>query len=357
MHETGRRRKLSPKASIEDETGRSRRLGAYPQMSVAQAREAAFTFDPDAAVASTEAGTFKQIAESWVREYVDEKKLRSKYEIERHLKVYLYPVWEKEPLFDIRRIDVNNLLDRIKNRHGRNQADAVLRTISSVMSWYAIKDDRYNSPIVKGMDRDRRTLPERSRSRILDDHEIRALWEATSDMGVFGSLVKMLLLTGQRLRKVAHMQWQHVEDDCWTIETEPREKGNAGRLVLPALAMEVLTQLPRMIGNPFVFPASSGNGPFNSFSQRKRELDERLDTSIPGWVLHDLRRSSRSLMSRAGVPSDIAERVLGHKLQGVEGVYDRYAYINEKADALARVARLIESIVRPSDKVVLLRPL
>jgi hypothetical protein len=214
---------------------RSRRLGTYPQMSVAQAREAAFKFDPDAAVASTEAGTFKQIAESWVREYVDEKKLRSKYEIERHLRVYVYPVWEKKLLFDIRRIDVNNLLDRIKNRHGRNQADAVLRTISSVMSWYAIKDDRYNSPIVKGMDRDKRTLPERSRNRILDDYEIRALWGATPDMGVFGSLVKMLLLTGQRLHKVAHMQWQHIQDDCWTIETEPREKGNAGRLMLPAL--------------------------------------------------------------------------------------------------------------------------
>jgi hypothetical protein len=61
-------------------------------------------------------------------------------------------------------------------------------------------------------------------------------------------------------------------------------------------------------------------------------------------------------MSRAGVRSDIAERVLGHKLQGVESVYDRYAYIDEKADALARVAGLIESIVRRSDIVVALRP-
>jgi integrase len=335
---------------------RSRRLGIYSHMSVAQAREAAFKFDPDAAVASTEAGTFKEIAESWVREYVDEKKLRSKYEIERHLNVYVYPVWEKKLLFDIRRIDVNNLLDLIKNKHGRNQADAVLRTISSVMSWQAVKDDRYNSPIVKGMDRDKRTLPERSRNRILHDDEIRALWQAASDMGVFGALVKMLLLTGQRLRKVAHMQWQHIEDDCWTIETEPREKGNAGRLVLPTLAIEVLKQLPRIRGNPFVFPASVGNGPFNSFSQRKQELDDKLDKNMPDWVLHDLRRSSRSLMSRAGVRPDIAERVLGHKLQGVEGVYDRYAYLDEKADALARIARLIENIINPaSDNVVPIR--
>jgi integrase len=206
------------------------------------------------------------------------------------------------------------------------------------------------------MDRDKRTLPERSRKRILHDDEIKALWQAASDMGVFGALVKILLLTGQRLRKVAHMQWQHIEDDYWTIETEPREKGNAGILKLPPLANAVLKDLPRIKGDPFVFPASVGKGPFNSFSQRKQELEDKLPEDMPGWVLHDLRRTARSLMSRAGVRSDIAERVLGHKLQGVEGVYDRYAYLDEKADALGRVAGLIESIINPAnDNVVPMR--
>jgi integrase len=335
---------------------RSRRLGTYPTMGVAAARDAAFEFDPEAAVASTEAGTFKEIAERWVRDYVDEKQLRSKYEIERHLNVYVFPVWDKKLLFDIRRIDVNTLLDEIKTKHGKNQADAVLRTVSAVMNWYAVQDDRFNSPIVKGMNRDRRTMPERSRTRILTDDEIRAVWSACADLGVFGALVRLLLLTGQRLRKVAHMRWEHIEDGRWTIDTEPREKGNAGTLRLPPLALEVLKDLPRIKGNPHVFPASAGKGPFNSFSRRKGELDEKLDKNMPDWVLHDLRRSSRSLMSRSGVRSEIAERVLGHKLQGVEGVYDRYAYVDEKADALARLACLIESIINPAtDNVVPMR--
>ena len=68
---------------------------------------------------------------------------------------------------------------------------------------------------------------------------------------------------------------------------------------------------------------------------------------MPPWVLHDCRRTARSLMSRAGVRSDIAESVFGHAIQGVEGTYDRYTYTDEKADALARLAVLISTIVNP----------
>ncbi len=52
-------------------------------------------------------------------------------------------------------------------------------------------------------------------------------------------------------------------------------------------------------------------------------------------------------MSRAGIRPDIAERVLGHVISGVEGVYDRHAYFEEKADALAKLAALIEIILNP----------
>ena len=66
-----------------------------------------------------------------------------------------------------------------------------------------------------------------------------------------------------------------------------------------------------------------------------------------GWTVHDLRRTARSLMSRAGVRPDIAERVLGHAIKGVEGVYDRHSYREEKAHALKALAGLIENILRP----------
>jgi hypothetical protein len=53
-------------------------------------------------------------------------------------------------------------------------------------------------------------------------------------------------------------------------------------------------------------------------------------------------------MSRAGVRPDIAERTLGHAIPRIEGVYDRHSYATEKADALQRLADLIERILHPA---------
>ena len=52
-------------------------------------------------------------------------------------------------------------------------------------------------------------------------------------------------------------------------------------------------------------------------------------------------------MSRAGVSSEHAERVLGHAIRGVEGVYDRHRYEQEIAVAVAKLAGLIELIANP----------
>ncbi len=68
---------------------------------------------------------------------------------------------------------------------------------------------------------------------------------------------------------------------------------------------------------------------------------------IPPWQIHDLRRTGRSLMARAGVRPDIAERVLGHAIVGVEGVYNRHSYDDERAAALEALATLIDRIVNP----------
>jgi integrase len=204
--------------------------------------------------------------------------------------------------------------------------------------------------------RDRRDPRERKRARILSDDEIRQLWNAAPEVHPsFGALVKMLVLTGQRLRKVARMRWDDLKAGTWTMPAEKREKGTGGNLALPKVALEIIDQQPRIAGNPHVFPAR-GKGPFNSFSQRKEELDQKLREVLPDmtpWVFHDLRRTARSLMSRAGVRPDIAERVLGHAIAGVEGVYDRHSYDVEKADALNRLAHLVDAILSPpADNVV-----
>jgi integrase len=226
------------------------------------------------------------------------------------------------------------------------------------MNWYASRHDDYVPPIVRGM---RRTSPkERARSHLLDDHEIRLIWKQAEANGTFGACVRLLLLTAQRRDKVASMKWSDVSlDGTWTIAVEAREKGTAGELVLPKIALDIIREQPQLGNNPYVL-AARGNGHIGGWSKPKAVFDAKVAEAaraakLPGvrpYVLHDLRRCSRSLLSRAGVRPDIAERVMGHAIPGVEGVYDRHAYKDEKADALARLAALIDSIVHPRANVM-----
>jgi integrase len=151
------------------------------------------------------------------------------------------------------------------------------------------------------------------------------------------------------------MRWIDLKEGVWTIPADHREKGTAGTLPLPRLALDVIEAQQRIAGNPYVFPADRGKEAFSAFSQRKDELDAKLKAALSDmepWRLHDLRRTARSLMSRAGVRPEIAERVMGHAITGVEGVYDRHAYTAEKGDALNKLAHVVETIINPAENNV-----
>jgi len=201
----------------------------------------------------------------------------------------------------------------------------------------------------------RRTKPkDRARKRTLDDNEIRAVWKAAEDDGTFGAYLRLCLLTGQRREKVATMRWEDISPAGeWCIPSEAREKGTAGCLVLPDAALAIIKAQPRFASNPYVF-AGRGSGYAQGVSKRKARFDAKLP-DMPRWTIHDLRRTARSLMSRAGVMPHIAERVVGHAINGVEATYDRHSYKAEKQHALAALAGLIETIVNPTDNVVALR--
>ena len=200
------------------------------------------------------------------------------------------------------------------------------------------------------MKRDRRLPQDRSRDRILDDNEIRGLWGALDQVDpTFADVIRLCLLTAQRRDKVASMRWEDVDlgAGTWTIPTEAREKGNAGTMVLPAMAIEILRRRPAINGSPYVFAASFSRKRefpiFSAWSQRKRQLDKILP--IAPWVIHDLRRTARSLLARIGVNRDIAERMLGHKEAGVIRIYDRHDYAAEMAAAAAQLAAELERIL------------
>ena len=160
----------------------------------------------------------------------------------------------------------------------------------------------------------------------------------------------MAILTAQRRAKLSTMRWEDVSiDGIWTIPSEPREKGHAGVLLLPDLAVDIIRAQPRISNNPHIF-AGNGAGPSTALHKRKKRLDERA--GIAPWRIHDLRRTSRSLMARAHVRPDIAEQIMGHAIGGVAGTYNRYDYSAEKGAALAKLATLIAMIVDPQENVV-----
>lgn len=296
--------------------------------------------------------TFRAVAANWIKRHVEAKGLRSRDEIVRVLERYVYPSWSDREFSSLRRSDIASLLDKIEDENGTRQADMVLAFLRTMSNWYAARHDDYVPPFVRGM---RRQAPVK-RNRVLNDDEIRTIWKQAEKPGTFGAIVRLTLLTTQRRERLAAMRWADVVGDVWSVPVEARSKGTGGALKLPALALQIILARPRLGDSPYVFAGRIAGTHYAGFGKDKAAFQRALPHleqpdgckgQIPDWTVHDLRRTARSLMSRAGVRPDIAERVLGHAITGVEGVYDRHRYDSEKAAALASLAALLESIIQP----------
>jgi integrase len=304
--------------------------------------------------------SFAAVAANWMKRHVEKEKLISQREYQRVLDKYILPALGDRPFAAIRRSEVSGFLDRIEDNHGPRQADLALSIMRGIANWFSTRDDSYLSPFAtvkaKGMRRSR----SKPRARILDDAEIRAAWAQAGGLGTYGAFVKLLLLTAQRRDAVRNMRWSDLalSDDgglIWTMAKEERQKGNAGKIKLPAAAVQIINALPRFESNPFVLASNRRRGPI---SASNHALQKQLThgCAAPRWTLHDLRRSARSLLARAGINREIAERLMGHVLAGVEGTYNRFDYAPEKAHALAALAKLIDEIINGTqDKVVPIR--
>jgi integrase len=252
---------------------------------------------------------------------------------------HVYPILGSRPITEIRRSEIVRLLDRIEEGSGPAMATQTLALVRKVMNWHATRTDEFVSPIVRGMAR----TNEQARDRILTDDEIRSVWAAT-DNGVFSAYIRFLLLTAARRNEASEMTWAEIDGGDWTLPAA-RNKAKVD-LVRPLSqsARQIIEALPRR--GSFVFTTNDGLKPISSLSLFKRQLDKA--SGVSDYTLHDLRRTARSLMSRAGVPSDHAERCLGHVIGGVRGVYDRHEYHTEKQQAFEALAGIVERIVSGS---------
>jgi integrase len=284
--------------------------------------------------------------------------LRGAAGVESAFNRYVRPRIGTRSVHELTRLEVVQLLDAVEDNSGPVAADRLLASLRKGFRWWAARDDKFVPPIVPGM---ARTKPkQRARSRILNDEEIRDLWHATNAMDMpppYAAFMRALLLTCQRRDEVARMAWEEIDGDLWEIPGARYKTGLPNAVPLTATMLRLIGE-PKKAG--FVFSVSGGSRPINAFHKCKLAIDAAITElrqregrePMPRWVLHDLRRTGRSLMSRAGVLSDHAERVLGHVIGGVRAVYDVFEYLPQKQAALEKLAALIERILEPDSRVV-----
>jgi integrase len=279
------------------------------------------------------ANTFEAVA----RLYLDAdrtKKLRTVDQVRDKLERLCFPIIGHTPIADIRRSQITALLDQIERANGAVMADRTLSAIACVLKFHARRSDDYVLPLVPGMNRT--SIKERARDRILTDDEIRRVWS------VGNSFVQFLLLTGARRNEAAGMQWDELDGTTWTLPAS-RNKAKVDLIrPLSKAAMAVLNTRPQL--GPFVF-SHDGQKPMRAHAAVKRQV--AAASGVTNWRLHDLRRTARSLLSRAGINSDVSEMILGHTLRGVRGTYDRHTYRDEKAHALEALAHQLALITNP----------
>jgi integrase len=265
--------------------------------------------------------------------------------------------WGKRKVSSITRRDAVLLLDGVRKRApvGANRLQGVLVRMFNFAAERGIIE---HSPLV-GM----RRKKEKARARVLDDKEIKALWNALDlerkDIDIYMPTklaLKMILLTGQRPGEVSGMRWDQIEGGWWTIPEELYKTREGNRVPILPMAAAVIEEA-RIYSSaiPFVF-ASSHTQKTKKGEQKGEALTVRaLSNAIrrhrtemgidEHFTPHDLRRTLRTRLAEVGIADIVAEKVLGHKLQGVLAIYNRYSYDTEKRQALAQWEAQLRNIL------------
>jgi len=356
-------------------------LGAYPKIDLKTARELATeasvavakNADPAAdkkqarisaqrARAEAAAPAGRELVEravvTFIERYAKQNTRESSWrEAERILDKEIVEAWRGRKVSDIKRSDIHFILDAMVDRGAPVGANRSLAVMKRFFSWCVERDLIQHSPC-EGIKAPTAT---RSRDRVLSDDELREIWKACEWLGwPFGPLVRLLILTGQRRDEVAEITWFEVDlsEALWTLP-RGRVKNDKGHSVpLSPQAIEILNILPKIQGKQAFIFSTTGESAVSGFARAKARLDSLLPEGMPGWTLHDLRRTLASGCARLGIAPQVVEAILNHKsgtIRGVAAVYNRYDYASEKRAALDAWAKHIEGLIfqRPTNVVQL----
>lgn len=359
-------------------------LGTYPDISLAEARDRAEDLlrdlkkgiDPreteaqarrakteeQTAESARKANLFSGVADEFIKRYLKGK--RTAGPIARLVRRELVGRWGTKPITDIGRGDVIAMVEEI-GEDSPSAAHQALIYARLLFDW-AIERDLYSlrsSPCYPiKVARLIPNLPQR-RQRVLDDDEIRLVWQAAwsspdaESVYPVGQFIHLLLILGCRRGELADMTWDEANLDkaTWTLPGDRTKNGDPRLVPLPRLAVDILADMPRFT-SPFLFSTTFGRRPISGFAKIKQALDRRIvrlngGKPIAGWRLHDLRRTMRTNLSALPVLPMVAELMIGHRQGGVAAVYDLHRYEAEQRAGFEAWCNRLTSIVEPRNDV------
>jgi integrase len=261
--------------------------------------------------------------------------------VERHLLKHCRPLHPLE-LAKIDRRTIATRMTAIATKSGPIEANRVRASLAAFYSW-AIREGLTDMNPAAGATQ----RPEKSRDRVLEDAELRAIWAATAGDTDYHAIVRLLILTGCRVAEIGSLRWSEIDGDRILLPASRTKNGRAHVVPLAAAARAIIDARPRRADRDFVFGREQGR-PFTGWSVTKVTLDERLGDAVAHWTHHDMRRTAATKMAEMGIAPHIIEAVLnhvsGHK-HGVAGVYNRAAYEPQKQHALNAWADHLLAIV------------
>jgi integrase len=306
------------------------------------------------------AETFEAIAKGYLAVRKRDMRPDAYDQIDRHLLKYAKPLHGLQ-LANITQRTIATRINEIRDVSGTVQANRARSSLLAFYGWAMQQGIVTQNPVANTG-----RFNEQPRERTLTDGELRDIWRSAGD-DHYGSIVKLLMLTGQRADEIASLRWDEIGDGAITLPPARTKNKRLHIVPLSDPAVKILTAQPRRVSNSGalrVYVFGVGERGFSGWSKCKVRLDERIgasEASSAPWVVHDLRRSAATGMSRLGVQPHIIEAVLnhvsGHKA-GVAGIYNRNTYEPEKRQALDLWADHIMALVegRESNVTPLRRP-
>jgi integrase len=260
-------------------------------------------------------------------------------EIRRHLERNLQPL-HRLHVKEIDRRRVADELARITVENGAVQSNRSRSSLSAFLNW-CIGEGYLDINVAAQTNKNE----EVARSRVLSDAELTKVWNALPEQGDYRDLIRLLILTGQRLREIANLSWSEVDLIKAVITLPASRTKNHREHVCPLSAPALKILKGRARGErDLVF--GTGTHGFSGFSKAKELLDEKAKLKAD-WIVHDIRRSVATGLAKLVQPH-IVECVLGHVggfRAGVASTYNLHAYEDEKRNALDLWGKHISGLV------------